>query len=69
MLFSAFWGLNWGQKSLFFIRYNVAFIQLSIYQSQSIPTSNEQMMKTKLATFARKQILRKQETCEKLTEI
>ena len=44
---------------MFFIRYNVAFIQLSIYQSQSIPTSNEQMMKTKLATFARKQILRK----------
>ena len=44
------------------------------YQLQSIPTSNKQMMKTKLRTFARKQILRKP-TCikklesEKLTEI
>ena len=32
---------------------NVAFIQLLIYQSQSIPTRNGQMMKTKLRTFAR----------------
>ena len=39
---------------MFFIQENVAFIQLLIYQSQSIPTrvSNEQMMKTKLRTFA-----------------
>ena len=27
---------------MFFIQENVAFIQLLIYQSQSIPTSNEQ---------------------------
>ena len=39
-----------------FIQENVAF-NLSV--TQSIPTSNEQMMKTKLRTFARKQILRK----------
>ena len=46
---------------MFFIQENVAFIQLLIYQSQSIPTSNEQMMKTKLPnlTFACSQILRK----------
>ena len=36
---------------MFFIQENVAFIQLLIYQSQSIPTSNEQMVKTKLCTF------------------
>ena len=41
---------------MFFIEENVAF-NLSV--TQSIPTSNEQMMKTKLHTFARKQILRK----------
>ena len=39
-----------------FIQENVAF-NLSV--TQSIPTINEQMMKTKLHTFARKQILRK----------
>ena len=38
---------------MFFIQENVAF-NLSV--TQSIPTSNEQMMK---GTFARKQILRK----------
>ena len=42
---------------MFFIRENAAFNNLSV--TQSIPTSNEQMMKTKLCTFARKQILRK----------
>ena len=31
----------------------VAFIKLLNYQSQSIPTRNEQVMKTKLHTFAR----------------
>ena len=41
---------------MFFIQENVAF-NLSV--TQSIPTSNEQMIKTKLRTFARKQILRK----------
>ena len=41
---------------MFFIQENVAF-NLSI--TQSIPTSNEQMITTKLRTFARKQILRK----------
>ena len=35
-------------------------MQFSIYQSQSIPTSNEQMMETKLRTFARKQLLHKE---------
>ena len=45
---------------MFFIQENVAFIKLLIDQSQSIPlTRNEQMMKTTLPTFARKQILRK----------
>ena len=39
---------------MFFIQENVAF-NLSV--TQSIPTSNEQMMRTKLRTFARKQIL------------
>ena len=52
MQFSAFWGLNRGQKSVFFIQENVAFIKILIDQSQSIPTRNEQMMKTKLRTFA-----------------
>ena len=37
---------------MFFIQENVAFIQLLIYQAQLIPTSNEQMMKTKLRNFA-----------------
>ena len=41
---------------MFFIQENVAF-NLSV--TQSIPTSNEQMMKTKLCTFAHKQILHK----------
>ena len=41
---------------MFFIQVNVAF-NLSV--TKSIPTSNEQMMKTKLHTFARKRILRK----------
>ena len=47
-----FWGLHWGQKSMFFTQENVAFIQLLIYQSQSIPASNEKMMKTKVCTLA-----------------
>ena len=41
---------------MFSIQENVAF---KLPVTQSIPTSNEQMMKTKLRTFARKQILRK----------
>ena len=41
---------------MFFIEENVAF-NLSV--TQSIPRSNEQMMKIKLRTFLRKQILRK----------
>ena len=52
-----------------FIQENVAFIQLLIYQSQSIPTSNEQMMKTKLHSFAREQILRKPSCIKKLVKI
>jgi len=44
------------KRTCFFIQENVAF-NLSV--TQSIPTSNKQMMKTKLRTFARKQILRK----------
>ena len=32
MQFSAFGGLNWGQKTVFFIQDNVALIQISIYQ-------------------------------------
>ena len=39
---------------MFFTQENVAF-NLSV--TQSIPMSNEQMMKTKLRTFAGKQIL------------
>ena len=41
---------------MFFIQENVAF-KLTV--TQSIPTRNEQMMKTKLRTFSRKQIKRK----------
>ena len=41
---------------MFFIQENVAF---KLPVTQSIPTSNEQMMKTKLRTFAHKQILHK----------
>ena len=41
---------------MFFIQENVPF---NLPVTQSIRTSNEQMMKTKLHTFARKQILRK----------
>ena len=37
-------------------KYSFQFI---VSVTHSIPTSNEQMMKTKLRTFARKQILRK----------
>ena len=44
------------KRACFFVQENVAF-NLSV--TQSIPTRNEQMMKTKLHTFARKQILRK----------
>ena len=53
---------------MFFIQENVAF-NLSV--TQSIPTSNEQMMKTRLRTFARKQILRKpiKKILKKMTEI
>ena len=53
---------------MFFIQENVAF-NLSV--TQSIPTSNEQMMKTRLRTFARKQILRKpiKNLLKKMTEI
>ena len=46
----------WEQKSVFFIQENVA-IDLPV--TQSIAMGNEQMMKTKLRTFACKQILRK----------
>ena len=56
MRFSAFWGLNLRTKERVFIQKNVAF---NLPVTQSIPTSNEQMMKTKLRTFARKQVLRK----------
>ena len=41
---------------MFFLQENVAF---NLLLTQSVPTSNEQMMKTKLRTFAHKQILRK----------
>ena len=41
---------------MFFIQENVAF---KLPVTQSIPTSSEQMMKTRLRTFERKQILRK----------
>ena len=41
---------------MFFIQENVAF---NLSDTQSIPTSNEQLMKTKLRTLVRKQILRK----------
>ena len=41
---------------MFSIEENVAFNSLV---TQSIPTSNEHMINTKLCTFARKQILRK----------
>ena len=54
--FSAFWGLQQDRRVCFFFQENEAF-NLSV--TQSIPTSNEQMMKTKLSTSARKQILRK----------
>ena len=42
---------------MFFVKENVAFNYSSV--TQSIPTSNEHMINTKLCTFARKQILRK----------
>ena len=41
---------------MFFIQENLAF-NLSV--TQSIPTSNEKIMKTELHTFARKHVLRK----------
>ena len=41
---------------MFFVQEHAAF-NLSV--KQSIPTSNEQMMKTKYCTFACKQIVRK----------
>ena len=54
---------------MFFIQENVAFIQLFFYQSQSIPTSNEQMMKAKLRTFVRQQVLRKPTCIKKLVKV
>ena len=54
---------------MFFIQEIIVFIQLLIYQSQSIPTSNEQMMRTILRTFAHKQILRKPTYVKKLVKI
>ena len=53
---------------MFLIQENVSF-NLSV--TQSIPASNEQMMKTKVHNFARTQILRKpiKKLCEKMTEI
>ena len=44
---------------MFFIQENVAFIRFILSVTQSVPTGSEQMMKTKLPTFARQQILRK----------
>ena len=49
-------GTKFEDKRVFFIQENVAF---KLPVTQSIPKSNEQMMKTKLRTFARKQMLRK----------
>ena len=54
-----FWGLNWENKSLFFIQENVASIQLSIYQFHNKFLEQWTNMKTKLHTFAQTQILRK----------
>ena len=60
-------GTNFENKRVFFIQENVAF---NLLVTQSIPPSNERMMKTKLRTFAHKQILHKPErTFEKMTEI
>ena len=50
------WGLNLRTKRVFLIQENVSF-NLSV--TQSIPASNEQMMKTKVHNFACTQILRK----------
>ena len=55
MRFSAFWGLETKRTC-----FSLKKMQLSIYRSQSIPTSNEQMMETKLPTFTRKQLLHKE---------
>ena len=44
------------KEQLFFFQENCSF-QYYLSVTQSIPASNEQMMKTKLRTFARKQIL------------
>ena len=57
MQLSVFWGLNLRTKKHVLIQENVAFNYLSV--TQSIPTSNKRMMKTKLCTVARYQILRK----------
>ena len=52
---------------MFFIEENVAF-NLSV--TQSVPSSNEQMMNTKLRTFARKQIQHKPiKKLQKMAEI
>ena len=53
---------------MFFIQENVAF---NSSVTRSIRTSNEQMMKTRLRTFARKQILRTpiKKLLKKMTEI
>ena len=58
MRFLAFWGINLRTKECVF---HLKKMWRSVYQSlKSIPTSNElYLMKTKLCTFARKQILRK----------
>ena len=60
MRFSVFCALNWGQERVFIIQENVAFIQLSIYQShnQFLPAMNK-MMETKslyILSIAFKQI-------------
>ena len=61
--FPAFWGLNWVQKSVFFIQENVAFIQVLIISHKTYKQwTNVHLNKDKFCETSK-------ETCEELTEI
>ena len=58
MPFPVFQGLNWEQKSVFFIQENIALIQVSLPHNQFLQAMNK-CQYSKLRTFAHKQILGK----------
>ena len=61
--FPAFWGLNWVQKSVFYIQENAAFIQVPIISHTTYKKrTNVHLNEDKFREISK-------ETCEELTEI